>query len=113
MARVLAQASAIVMAVAAFPPTVSAESGIASSYPHSYQGRRTANGERFNPQAMTCAHKRHPFGSMLRVSAGQRAIACRVTDRGPFTRGRVIDLSPAGARALGISGLAKVTVERM
>ncbi|MGB9370210.1 MAG: septal ring lytic transglycosylase RlpA family protein [Xanthobacteraceae bacterium] len=113
MARVLAQASAIVVALAAFPVTVSAESGIASSYPHSYQGRRTANGERFNPQAMTCAHKRHPFGSVLRVSTGQRAISCRVTDRGPFVRGRVIDITPAGARALGISGLGKVTVVRM
>jgi len=113
MARVLAQASAIVVALAAFPVAVSAESGIASSYPHSYQGRRTANGERFNPQAMTCAHKRHPFGSVLRVSAGQRSITCRVTDRGPFMRGRVIDITPAGARALGISGLGKVTVVRM
>ena len=113
MARVLAQASAIVVVLAAFPAAVSAESGIASHYPHSYQGRRTANGERFNPQAMTCAHKRHPFGSMLRVSKGERSITCRVTDRGPFVRGRVIDVTPAGARALGISGLAMVTVVRM
>ena len=113
MTRVLAQASAIVVARAAYPHTVSAESGIASSYPHSYQGRRTACGEQFNPQAMTCAHKRHPFGSMLRVSTGQRTITCRVTDRGPFVRGRVIDITPAGARALGISGLGKVTIVRM
>jgi len=113
MTRVLAQASAIVVALATFPSTVWAESGIASFYPHSYQGRRTANGERFNPQAMTCAHKRHPFGSMLRVSTGQRTITCRVTDRGPFVRGRVIDITPAGARALGISGLGKVTIVRM
>jgi rare lipoprotein A len=113
MARVLAQASVIVVALAAFPPTAGAESGVASSYPHSYQGRRTANGERLNPQAMTCAHKRHPFGSMLRVSNGQLAITCRVTDRGPFVRGRVIDITPAGARALGISGLGKVTIVRM
>jgi peptidoglycan lytic transglycosylase len=113
MARVLAQVSAIVVTLAAFPSIAWAESGIASSYPHSYQGRRTASGERFNPQAMTCAHKRHPFGSMLRVSNGQRAITCRVTDRGPFVRGRVIDVTPAGARALGISGLGKVTIVRM
>jgi len=50
---------------------------------------------------------------MLRVSAGARAIICRVTDRGPFIRGRVIDLTPVGARALGISGLAHVSVERL
>jgi rare lipoprotein A len=90
-----------------------AESGIASAYPRSYQGRRTASGEHLNTNAMTCAHKRHPFGSMLRVTAGEKSITCRVTDRGPFTRGRVIDLTPVAARALGFSGLAHVTIDRM
>jgi rare lipoprotein A len=90
-----------------------AESGIASAYPRSYQGRRTASGEHLNTNAMTCAHKRYPFGSMLRVTAGEKSITCRVTDRGPFTRGRVIDLTPVAARALGFSGLARVTIERM
>jgi rare lipoprotein A len=50
---------------------------------------------------------------MLRVSTGARAITCRVTDRGPFVRGRVIDLTPVGSRALGISGLGLVTVQRL
>jgi rare lipoprotein A len=50
---------------------------------------------------------------MLRVTAGEKSITCRVTDRGPFTRGRVIDLTPVAARALGFSGLAHVTIERM
>jgi rare lipoprotein A len=90
-----------------------AESGIASAYPRSYQGRRTASGEHLNTNAMTCAHRRYPFGSMLRVTAGDKSITCRVTDRGPFTRGRVIDLTPVAARALGFSGLAHVTIERM
>jgi rare lipoprotein A len=90
-----------------------AESGIASHYPHSYQGRRTASGEQLDTRAMTCAHKRHPFGSMLRVTAREKSITCRVTDRGPFVRGRVIDLTPVGARALGFSGLTRVTIERM
>jgi rare lipoprotein A len=90
-----------------------AESGIASAYPRSYQGRRTASGEQLNTNAMTCAHKRYPFGSMLRVTAGEKSITCRVTDRGPFVRGRVIDLTPVGARALGFSGLARVTIDRM
>jgi len=90
-----------------------AESGIASAYPRSYQGRRTASGEHLNTNAMTCAHKRYPFGSMLRVTAGEKSITCRVTDRGPFVRGRVIDLTPVAARALGFSGLAHVTVDRM
>ena len=75
--------------------------------------RHTASGEAFNPHAMTCAHRRHPFGSTLRVTKGGRSITCRVTDRGPFTRGRVIDLTPAAARALGFSGLARVSVQRM
>ena len=90
-----------------------AESGIASAYPRSYQGRRTASGEHLNTNAMTCAHRRYPFGSMLRVTAGEKSITCRVTDRGPFTRGRVIDLTPVAAHALGFSGLAHVTVDRM
>jgi rare lipoprotein A len=90
-----------------------AESGIASAYPRSYQGRRTASGEHLDTNAMTCAHKRYPFGSMLRVTAGEKSITCRVTDRGPFMRGRVIDLTPVAARALGFSGLAQVTIERM
>ena len=90
-----------------------AESGIASAYPQSYQGRRTASGEHLDTNAMTCAHKRHPFGSMLRVTAGEKSITCRVTDRGPFGRGRVIDLTPVAARALGFSGLKHVTIDRM
>jgi rare lipoprotein A len=90
-----------------------AESGIASAYPRSYQGRRTASGEHLNTNAMTCAHKRYPFGSMLRVTAGEKSITCRVTDRGPFVRGRVIDLTPVAARALGFSGLARVTIDKM
>jgi rare lipoprotein A len=104
---------AVSLALLAAGDAKAAENGIASSYPYSYKGRRTASGERLNPHAMTCAHKRHPFGSMLRVTAGGRSINCRVTDRGPFVRGRVIDLTPVGARALGFSGLARVAIERM
>ena len=114
MTRLLAVSGASAIALMCLaPPVVAAERGIASAYPYSYQGRKTASGERFNPHAMTCAHKKHPFGSMLRVSAGARAITCRVTDRGPFVRGRVIDLTPVAIRALGISGLGPVTVERL
>jgi len=90
-----------------------AESGIASIYPHSYKGRRTASGQPLNPGAMTCAHRRHAFGTPLRVTIRGKSIVCRVTDRGPFVRGRVIDLTPVAAHALGISGLARVNVERM
>jgi peptidoglycan lytic transglycosylase len=105
--------AAFVVVLLATSDSIAAEAGIASSYPHSYKGRRTASGEALNPHAMTCAHKRHPFGSRLRVSKGGKSITCRVTDRGPFVRGRVIDLTPVAARALGFSGIARVSVERM
>jgi len=60
---------------------------------------------------MTCAHRSLPFGTKLRVSHGGRSIIVTVNDRGPFVRGRVIDLSKGAARALGISGLGQVTAE--
>jgi rare lipoprotein A len=60
---------------------------------------------------MTCAHRSLPFGTKLRVSHGGRSIIVTVNDRGPFVRGRVIDLSRGAARALGISGLGQVTAE--
>jgi rare lipoprotein A len=90
-----------------------AERGTASVYAHKFHGRRTASGERLNTHTLTCAHRRHPFGTMLKVSSGRRFIVCRCNDRGPFVRGRIVDLTPAGARALGMSGLARVIVERM
>ena len=105
--------AAFVLGLPAMSESMAAEAGVASLYPYSYKGRRTASGEAFNPHAMTCAHRRHPFGSTLRVSIGEKSITCRVTDRGPFVRGRIIDLAPVAGRALGLSGLARVNVERM
>lgn len=94
------------------------ESGVASVYGTKgdrYAGGRTASGERVQPGALTAAHKRHPFGTLVRVTNRNngRSVVVRVVDRGPFVRGRVIDLTPAGARALGFSGLAPVTLQRM
>jgi rare lipoprotein A len=79
-----------------------AETGLASYY-HGI-GR---SGE------MTCAHRTRPFGSRLRVSHGSTTIECRVNDRGPFVRGRIIDVSTSAARALGMmgAGVVKVVVE--
>ena len=74
-------------------------------------GNKTASGQRFNENAMTCAHRSLPFGTKLRVSHGGRSIVVTVNDRGPFIRGRVIDLSKGAARALGISGLGQITAE--
>ena len=77
-----------------------------------YAGRKTASGERMNPGAMTAAHRTLPFGTRVSVvnqRTGKQVIV-RISDRGPFVRGRIIDLTPAGARAIGLSGLAPVRV---
>ena len=62
---------------------------------------------------MTCAHRSRPFGSMVRVSYRSHSIQCRVNDRGPFVRGRIIDVSIAAARALGMieAGVVEVSIE--
>ena len=93
--------------------SASAESGIASVY--AYRGGKTANGERAEPSALTAAHKTLPFGTKVRVTnrSNGRSVVVRINDRGPFIRGRVIDLTPAGARQLGFSGLAPVILARM
>ena len=92
-----------------------AETGTASYYGGKHHGRPTASGERFNQHSNTCAHRFHEFGSVLRVAHRGRSVECKVSDRGPFIRGRVVDLSVASARALGIisAGVARVTVERI
>jgi rare lipoprotein A len=85
-------------------------SGVASYYGNE-SGSKTASGERFNQNAMTCAHRSLPFGTKLRVSAGGHSVVVTVNDRGPFVRGRVLDLSKGAARALGMGGLARITAE--
>ena len=81
-------------------------SGIASVY----SGERTANGEFARAGGLTAAHRSLPFGTMVSVTNTRtgRSVVVRINDRGPFVRGRVIDLTPAGARALGMDGLAPV-----
>ena len=88
-----------------------AETGTASIY--AYSTTRTANGERANPNRLTAAHRTLAFGTRVRVTHRRngRSVTVRINDRGPFVRGRVIDLTPAGARALGFSGLAPVELE--
>ena len=85
-------------------------SGVASFYGNE-SGSQTASGQRFNENAMTCAHRSLPFGTKLRVTHGGRSVVVTVNDRGPFVRGRVLDLSTAAARVLGIDGLGQVTAE--
>jgi rare lipoprotein A len=90
---------------------------MASFYGRRFHGRRTASGSRYDMNALTCAHRSAPFGTRLRVTelASGRSVVVTVTDRGPFKRGRIVDLSVAAARALGIisRGLARVRVERV
>ena len=112
-----ARAYALAFAVClSFVGGAQAESGVASVYGagDGYAGRKTASGERMNPGAMTAAHKSLPFGSHVRVTNKKngRSVTVRINDRGPFVRGRVIDLSPAAARALGFAGLAPVSLAR-
>ena len=87
-------------------------SGMASFYGNE-SGRKTASGQRFNQSAMTCAHRSLPFGTRLRVTHGGRSVVVTVNDRGPFIRGRVLDLSTAAARAIGLTaaGVGRVTAE--
>ncbi|MDK2761100.1 MAG: septal ring lytic transglycosylase RlpA family protein [Sphingopyxis sp.] len=90
------------------------DGGMASYYGNELAGNRTASGERFDPGQMTAAHRSLPFGSMVRVtnmSTGD-SVVVRINDRGPFSRGRVIDVSQAAAREIGMhrSGTARVTL---
>lgn len=92
-----------------------AETCIASHYGtgDGYGWRKTASGERMNPHAMIAAHRTRPFGSWVTVTvlSTGRSLRVRIVDRGPFVRGRCIDLSTGAARVLGINGIARVTVD--
>ena len=101
---------------AAGTPVYRAE-GQASWYGQRHHGRRTASGERFDQHALTAAHRSLPFGSRVKVThlRSQRSVVVRINDRGPYGRGRIIDLSRAAAERLGMlrSGVAPVRVERI
>lgn len=89
--------------------------GKASYYAGKFHGRRTSSGEIFHKDSMTCAHRTLPFGTMLRVRnvSNGREVVVRVTDRGPFAAGRIVDLSLGAARRLGMvsAGVTGVEVE--
>jgi len=86
--------------------------GKASFYAMKLHGRKTASGERLHPDSMTCAHRSYPFGTLLRVynPVNGRSVNVRVIDRGPYVRGRIIDLSWRAAKELGIIGQGVATV---
>ena len=89
--------------------------GVASYYGREHQGKKTANGEIFNMNKLTAAHRSLPFGSQVKVTnlSNQRSVTVRISDRGPYYQGRIIDLSQAAAERLEMvkSGIAKVKVE--
>ena len=89
--------------------------GIASYYAEKFHGRRTANGEVFNNHAMTAAHLKLPFGTQVKVTnlKNGKSVVVRINDRGPHVRGRIIDLTYAAAKKIGIikAGAAKVKLE--
>uniref|UniRef100_A0A0C1NAJ9 Probable endolytic peptidoglycan transglycosylase RlpA n=1 Tax=Tolypothrix bouteillei VB521301 TaxID=1479485 RepID=A0A0C1NAJ9_9CYAN len=89
--------------------------GMASWYGYDGSGNRTATGERYNPEGLTAAHRSLPFGTRVRVTNTRngRSVVVRINDRGPFIRGRVIDLSAGAARILGVmsTGIAPVRIE--
>ncbi len=97
-----------------FAASLNGQTGIASVYGNGdgHAGSKTANGERMNPGALTAAHRTLPFGTRVNVvnKRNGKSVVVRISDRGPFVRGRIIDLTPAAARALGMSGLAPVTL---
>ena len=93
------------------------QTGIASYYASCMNGKYTASGETCNIDAYTAAHRSLPFGTIIRVTMLQngKSVLVKVNDRGPHVRGRVVDVSPAAARKIGLdrAGVAKVTIEKL
>jgi rare lipoprotein A len=109
----IARTALPLLALPLFPLTATAHdlpAGIASVY--AYAGEKTASGQIANPKGLTAAHRTLPFGTMVRVTNknNKRSVVVRINDRGPFIKGRVIDLTPAAATAIGFSGLAPVSL---
>lgn len=104
-------ASALLASTIDLPMTISAETGIASV--NAYSGELTANGETPTPDSLTAAHRTLPFGTLVRVTNDFSGdwVVVRINDRGPFIPGRVIDLTPAGADAIGSDGLTHVSID--
>ena len=104
----------VALLVSLAPASISAEEGLASWYGGHFQGRQTANGEIFDTNTLTAAHKSLPFGTIVRVTHTQngKSVQVRINDRGPFVPGRIIDLSRAAADAIGLTaqGVAPVSL---
>lgn len=99
--------------VSHYQSTGKRQAGVASWYGGRFHGRRTASGSRFNQYALTAAHRTLPFGTLVRVVNQRNRKSCvvKITDRGPYAHGRIIDLSRGAAQAIGMSGVARVVLE--
>lgn len=108
MIRLVCVCVATMLACVSAP--AAAETCVASQY--GYGGSQTASGERMNPSAMTAAHRTRSFGSQVTVTSQKsgRSVTVRINDRGPFVKGRCIDLSTAAAHALGMGGTERVSI---
>jgi len=99
------------------PAAIFQQTGLASFYAARLNGRRTASGERYDKHAMTAAHRHLPFGTVVRVVnlKNGRKVEVRINDRGPYRKGRIIDLSHAAAKHLGMlkDGLARVEISSL
>jgi rare lipoprotein A len=91
------------------------QTGLAAYYNDSHQGKRTANGETYQKDAYTAAHRTLPFGTKVKVTnlANGRSVTVRINDRGPYSRNRIIDLSRIAAQEIGLiqRGIARVSIE--
>ena len=119
MVSLPAAVAGVVAIVAIAPSPVSHQhsssdgsSGVASVYSVD-SGASTASGARLDPGAFTAAHRTLPFGTRVRVTNKNngRSVVVTINDRGPFVQGRIIDLTPAAARAIGLGGLVTVTIQ--
>ena len=94
-------------------PNGTTQTGVASWYGHPFDGRLTANGETYDMEKLTAAHRTLPFGTVLRVEnlSNDKTVEVRINDRGPFVQGRIIDLSHAAAQAISMPGIANVQLD--
>ncbi len=105
-------AAALASATVSFCLISSAHAQVGTASVYAYHGEKTANGEFASPGKLTAAHKTLPLGTRVKVTNKRngKTVVVRINDRGPYVGGRIIDLTPAGARALGFNGLARVEV---
>lgn len=113
----IASVAALLLALLACLPAAAQSKGKASYYGNKFHGRRMSDGSRYHRDSLTCAHRTYPFGTMLRVTntTNGREVVVKVTDRGPYGHGRVIDLSYAAAKDLGMitSGITHVEIAKI